>query len=287
VPVRKIIPGNFSTTGSDDIVIVTDKNFLLCKLNPLSGACPGTKPLNSELKIIARAELPSGSVYAGDFTGSNRTELLIVGPSGTWKIMVFEPLATGTGKWKTVAENNDQPVPEWNQQLFTTGITSGTFIPGQKRAQLLTVSKSKADQRISYSLLRLNQNKTSWESMFFQKGHGKTIGLDTLKPDDKFFIAKGITGSSNKIFRYNRDWRFDLKEISFNDSAFTIHSGVDFNGYDQDHNPKYYETLNLIHGTFVNPTGSSFIVIGKNAPERGYEKILPDFIQLYSIPKSK
>jgi hypothetical protein len=37
----------------------------------------------------------------------------------------------------------------------------------------------------------------------------------------------------------------------------------------------------------VNPSATSFVVIGKNARERGYEKILPDFIRLYSVPKSK
>ncbi len=287
VPVRKIIPGNFSATGSDDIVIVTDKNFLLCTFNPVKEPCSGNGTASSEMKIIARADLPSGSVYAGDFTGSNKTELLIVGPSGSWKIMVFEPSGKEPGNWKTIAENNDRPVPEWNQQLFTTGINSGAFIPGQKRDQLLTVSRSKANQSCSYSLLRFDQNKASWEPIFFQKGQGKTIGLDTLKPEDKFFMAKGSTGSSHKIFRYNRDWRFDLKEISFNDTSFAILSGVDFHGYDRDQNPKYYEMLALIPGYFVNPSATSFVVIGKNARERGYEKILPDFIRLYSVPKSK
>jgi hypothetical protein len=85
-----------------------------------------------------------------------------------------------------------------------------------------------------------------------------------------------------KIFRYNRDWRFDLKEISFSDSAFRIHSRVDFQGYDRDCNPKYYESLMLVPGHFLGPSVISFLAVGHVAKERNYQAVLPDFVGLFS-----
>ena len=92
--------------------------------------------------------------------------------------------------------------------------------------------------------------------------------------------------------RYNRDWRYDLKEIAFSDSAYHILNNIDFTGYSADHNPKYYEVLKLIPGRF---TGNqvSFIVIGRNCKNKDYNgkecseyedlPELPDFISVYSF----
>jgi hypothetical protein len=222
-------------------------------------------------------------VFAGDFSGNKQTQLLLVSPSGAWKLMNYERQPSGTTGWKMVAEAQVPPVNEWNQDDFFTTITSGMFLRWQKRDVLLTVARSKSDQRYSYTIHRFNPGKLIWESTYPHSIYGEISGIDTLKPLDRFFVAG--TRNSPKIFRYNRDWRFDLKEISFNDSSFSIHSCVDFQRFDLDHNPKYYESLRLVPGCFQDPAQFSWMVIGKNAPGQGNEKILPDFIHLYATSK--
>ncbi len=285
--VKQVIKGRFLGTESDQIVLVTDKSLLLCSLNLLKNPCAAAETPTATMKILSSADQPDGVVYAGDFSGDNRSELLIVNNSGSWKLNIFEPVPNSMGKWKTLAGNGSTPVEEWNQQKFATGISIGSFIPGIKGDQILTATKSKADKICSYTIFRFNRNSAEWESVFLKNGGGKTIGLDTLKPDDKFFCLPTGQGNSSKVFRYNRDWRFDLKEICFNDSTFTILSNVDFQGYDLDQNPKYYESLQLIPGSFKSREEASFLIIGKNRAERHYEKIIPDFIHHYSVSTVK
>jgi hypothetical protein len=161
----------------------------------------------------------------------------------------------------------------------------GRFIAGPAGDQVLTVTRHKSDGTVAWTLRKLNVSGMKWDPLFSEKQNhaGKTIGLDTLKPTDLFFTLIAGDGNESRVFRYNRDWRFDLKEIRFNDSTFAILSAVDFRGFTGDQNPKYYESLKLVPGYFRGPSSGSFLTIGSVAKERHYESILPDFVHLYSI----
>ena len=226
----------------------------------------------------------SGKIYTGDFSASGKSQLLIVESAGTWKVNVFEP--AGSGKWTTIAGTGKPPVPEWNSAQFTTGISVGSFLP-DKGDQLLSVSRSKTGNRLSYTIYRLNKASLTFESFYRKNNAGKTVGIDTLKPEDQFMALKAVGGSLPAILRYNRDWRFDLKEIRFNDSTFSIISNIDFQGFEQNHNPKYYESLRLVPGISAGQSGPALLLIGKNAADRHYEKTLPDFIHVYHCTSEK
>jgi hypothetical protein len=87
------------------------------------------------------------------------------------------------------------------------------------------------------------------------------------------------------VFRYNRDWRYDLKEIRFNDSTFQVIANIDFTGYEKDFNPKYYEVLRLVPAMLVNPGMASFLVIGKNCKKKDpNEKECKEFTDLPALP---
>jgi len=87
------------------------------------------------------------------------------------------------------------------------------------------------------------------------------------------------------VFRYNRDWRYDLKEIRFNDSAFQVIANMDFNGYEKDFNPKYYEILRLVPAMLVNPGLNSLLVIGKNCKSMDpKQKECKEFLDLPALP---
>ena len=98
-----------------------------------------------------------------------------------------------------------------------------------------------------------------------------------------------------KVFRYNRDWRYDLKEIRFNDSTFQVIANMDFSGYEKDYNPKYYEILRLVPAMLVSPGLTSFLVIGKNCKNKDPKEkecrefinlpVLPEIIQVFSLQK--
>jgi hypothetical protein len=121
--------------------------------------------------------------------------------------------------------------------------------------------------------------------------------LDTLHPDDEFFTGPFDNSGRSKVLRYSRNWRFDLKEIIFNDTTFHVMANMDFKGYEKDFNPKYYDVLRIIPGVFLKPGEESFMVIGRNCKTRDtltnecseFQNLpfLPNTLQFYSFQTSK
>ena len=288
-PVKKMVKGRFLGTQAEQIILSGDKGWLLCAVEPVNNPCNSSGTVLTNLKILWKSETPLPSIYPGDFDGDHRSEILVIAENGLWKLMTFEIKGNSGGSWKVIAEDDRNPVNEWNSNKLEMGISVGRFLQSHANDQVLTVSRNKSDGKATWSLRKLNTSQMKWDPLFSEKHNylGKTIGLDTLKPTDFFFSINAGDGNPYKVFRYNRDWRFDLKEIRFNDSSFSILSAVDFQGFSGDQNPKYYESLRLIPGYFTGPSSCSFLTIGSVDKERHYESILPDFVHLYSVSPKK
>lgn len=261
----------------------------MAALDPVTNPCSPSGTLQMNLKILWKSEVPATSIYTGDFTGDHRSEILMISDNGSWKVMSFEQSGNTLGNWKVMAEDDHDPVKGWNRSNQEITISTGKFLQHTANDQVLTVMKGKGDAKCTWSISKLNISRMKWDPVFPEKQNycGKTIGLDTLKPSDILFAGNTGEGNELRFFRYNRDWRFDLKEICFNDTSFTILSSFDFHGFTLDRNPKYYESLRLIPGHFLNASDISFLTIGHIAKERHYETILPNFIDLYAIPLKK
>jgi hypothetical protein len=283
-----LMKGKFLPGKADQLLVITEKGRVLCSFTAAERPCGKVAQVTTEIKVLWRSEATAGEFIAGDFNGDGHSELLEVAGDGTWKVMAFEPDAGSGASWRVLGRNPGEPVNEWNSNRFETRITAGRFLPNKPGDVLLTVSRDKQEGRMSWSLQRLNMPGMRWEPWFGtgQGYNGKTIGLDTLKPADMFFAAPA-GGGRMATFRYNRDWRYDLKQIRFNDTTFAILSRVDFHGYEKDQNPKYYESLKLIPGYFTGPATLSMVVAGQVNPSSKFQSVLPAFVHLYSIPGNK
>ncbi len=282
--ITRIIKGKFLAGEVDQVIIAGEKGYLLGTIDQAGDPCKETKTNRPALRILSKSDSPMQLLAAGDFKGDRIDELLTVRDNGTWRLFRFQAAANG-GDWKIVAED-DQPVKEWVKGTYETGFSAGKFRPGSAD-QLLAISREKSGKS-SWTLLRLNNGKLRWEPLYPARGGtkgselytGHTVGLDTLKPADLFFPA----GNASSFIRYNRDWRFDLKDIRFNDSTFQVLQNIDFRGYQASHNPKYYESLLLVPGNFAGAAG--FFVSGRIARERNDGSILPDFNDIYAFPQT-
>lgn len=287
-PVKKIVKGKFLSARGEQLIVMGEKGWLLCSLDPPENLCSNAGGGQGALRIIWKSGEHAGSVFAGDLTGDRRSEILVVSDDGSWTVKSFDSGLKSGGVWKDVADGHEKPVDEWVRGDGDMSISSGRFVPGVANDVILTVKRNKRDGKCTYSLRRLNAPGKNWEPLFKgrQDNHGRTVGLDTLKPEDIFFT---LTGAGNKItvFRYNRDWRYDLKEIRFNDTTFAIVSGIDFTGFELDRNPKYYESLKLVPGCFLKASSHSILAIGHINESRHYKSILPDFVHLYTLPETK
>jgi len=287
--INKIFSGKFLSTGGDQVVICGSKGWMLAALEPVANACSAAAPLHAGLKIIWKSTTPAAVLCAGNFSGGQRSEILSVSDDGLWQLMSFDQPGSGGGAWRVVAEDRQSPVKEWVVKNRVVNLSAGRFLSHSATDQVLTVSHAAGEAKSGFTIRRFSTSRMKWEAVYPEKHDfcGKTIGLDTLKTSDIFFAISSGDGGDGGVLRYNRDWRFDLKEISFNDSTFAIRNSLDFHGYTLDHNPKYYESLILIPGHFLSGSGTSFVAVGHMTKGEHYDATLPDFTDLYSFTTKK
>ena len=287
----KVIQGKFTGAVPEELLIIKDKELLIGSFDKIKIHCSSNTDDQTPFKTIIRVkekDLPALNTASGnrcfsaDVDGDKQSELLIINDNGSWDL--FKYSSSTIPLFKSIASGKENSIPEWNLKDFTCTINTGRFLSAIPNDLILTTSRNKETKMNGFSLLKFTAGLKQFGALFPEKYHfpGKTIGLDTLKTGDQFFSGLFDNTGRNRIFRYNRDWRYDLKEIRFNDSTFQILSNIDFNGFEKDHNPKYYEELRIVKGCFLQPEISAFLVIAQN-----HKKLasLPNSIQFYSYPK--
>ena len=113
------------------------------------------------------------------------------------------------------------------------------------------------------------------------------------KSTDVIFIGDYSGNKKQEILEFNSDWRFDLKLIELNKTEYTTLGAIDFNGYANDYNPKYYEFTKILSGNFVTTNKTSIIIISCNCADANFNgkhcnqlennPALPNSVSLYSI----
>jgi hypothetical protein len=265
------------------LVAAGEKGWIAAELKKPDKPCKeGVQP-QTTLTVVHQSAVQPANLVCGNFTGDARQEILVVSTDGSWDLLLPEPAPGRPLQFKSLRAETKEPLQMWNQKDHRVGLTAGRFLPGLPHDVVLTVAQEGNGGGCFYALFSWQASSNAWMPVYPEKQQhrGLTIGLDTLKPDDRYFVMN--TGKGTRVFRYNRDWRFDLKEIRFSDSAFTILTSVDFRGYGMNRNPKYYEQLLLVPGMFRNPAGMQFLVTGSVAHERKYEAVLPEFVDMYSL----
>lgn len=265
----QILAGCFSGAGTRQIVFSGPKGVLIGEFEKVRDACSGSARASFKalLKIPFDPFAPGNThLVAADLDGNNISEILAVSEKGSWKVFRFEKGKTSS---LLLLASGEDPLKLWNGLKTEVGITPGRFLQKYPQEQLLTVSMGKSKHGYSWSILRYDATNRSFISCFneIQNHLGKTIGPDTLKPSDEFLTGTFDKSGKVKVFRYNRDWRYDLKEIRFSDTTFQVIANIDFAGYEKDYNPKYHEILRLVP-ILVTPGLTSLLVIGKNCKTR-------------------
>ena len=270
VPLR----GSFTSPNKDEILFVGEKTLILAGFGQPGGPC---KMAGTELKVLWRSDPASingvavrtpGSLVPCDVNADRITELLMIAGQGSWQLFRF-----ASDTWVSLVSGTENKLGEWDDKYVDYTVTAGHFLPGGSQDQLLTVFTEKSKKRFSYSLVKYLPGERKFvKALPAREGNiGLTVGHDTLKPGDQFFFGSFNPGENPGFLRYNRDWRFDLKAMQFNDSAFVIKGDIDFTGYEKDYNPKFYEALKLVPGKLISPTVTSILVIARNCKDPDYK----------------
>ena len=289
-----ILTANFTGQPVSEVLLIGKEKTIIGRFDHLKDACTSSSNLKTTFKIVSdpsstflcRLFTEEATWITGDFNGDNRSEILVLPGDGSWKLFGFSGTGADQGSWQQVAESKNTGIACWDKRSFKFSVNCGKFLPGTNADVMLTAGIK--NNIPDYSIYRFDQSLKQFVPCFktTKDNWGRTTGLDTIKPDNRFFTGKFLGGPGIEVLRYNREWRYDLKQIRFGDSTFRILANVEFKGYDGDHNPKYYEMLRILPGNFIDSKKTTLMIIGRNK-SKSVVRILPDVLQVYSIQHSR
>ena len=131
------------------------------------------------------------------------------------------------------------------------------------------------------------------DSLKHKIGNTNLNNKSEFKSTDIIYDGNYYGDGKNEFLKLNTDWRFDLKLLEKDKDGYSILGNVDFKGYPNDNNPKYYEFVKIVAGKFIDSKKTSLIVMMRNCADDNFKGIhcnqfenlpsMPNSTQLYSL----
>jgi hypothetical protein len=195
--------------------------------------------------VLNGYKLPSPAAFKtfciANVTGDPASELLCFESSGTWKLYGWQKntcleIAAGPTLFKGAEE------------------LSLTAVRNEKngRDRIFAIAEDPINRSVRYSLFRYDEVKKSLlPDLKKNQGFGCMPGTDSLHTTDTYYAVDLIAGDGPELLRRRESWRYDLKLLSLNDSAYTVIGSIEYPPALLDENPKYYEYLRIVPGCFT------------------------------------
>lgn len=265
---------------------IKDKNNLdelLCIKNnkaELIGFNTEKKQFMSVWKSSSESDLTSAEIgnssnyiFTADFNGDDKTDLLTINKAtGEAKLYNFE-----TNKF--ILKNTLKGIDKKHLKYLNNMNVVSNFNINKLPALVYFTEKSMVSLQLKADKLEENQTGLVGDFIIF-------------KTADKLFPLVS-SSQKNILLRLNTEWRFDLQLIEKNSSEINIKNVVDFKGYANDYNPKYYEYTKIVTGRFMDKNNSSVLVVSCNCRDDKFDgvlcneienlKELPNSINIYSL----
>lgn len=234
---------------------------------------------------------PCDEFLVGDFiSDKNKLEEIICIKKQAQGLFYYTP---DKKQFERIWENTNPADSIWNKNNTYYAVDYNN----DGKQEVLLVNKGNGD----WGIIEFNGQK--WQIIkggtqenLNKKWIEKTAAPSAPVINSSDLLFAGNYCSTNKQWlKLNQDWKFDLKLLEQDKNDFTILGNIDFKGYPADHNPKYYELVEIISGKFMNKNRTSLLVLMANCKDASFIGItctelenlsfLPNSTQLYSIPE--
>ncbi|GEM_PF-4285746 len=240
-----LIPCDINTDGTDEILAFDNNNKkLICY--SMTGNVKSLKAQKNYgidySKIGGFEDVRLGCKVLGT---DGKQACMIISNSGKAGILyttsgstVFEPMAGDFGNITRVFSGdliNDKPGPE-------------------------IVLLGGAENSCSYSIYHAEGKWPHFKIASLVTGRNGKAGYDGLSNTSEYFIGNFKSGTPANLLMLDRAWRFDLKLIELNKDHYEIIRNVDFSGFTDYNNPKYYPATAIACGNFAGDPHSEVMV---------------------------
>lgn len=260
--------------GLDELLCVGNSGASLFGFDPQKKLFKKLSQFDSKDIVVKELCSSENKLFVADFDKDSKSEILVINRM-TGVVKCYSLL---NGRFESLGQY--QPVGrDILNELDRISITSAFSESGVPLFVWFDKEKIKTG--------KLLNNKFEFKDILISSPENQIFSVN-----DKV-ISFSNTTNGNVILKYNTDWRFDLKMINVLKNDYLITGMVDFRGYKNDQNPKFYELTKLVSGKFLRGDKTSVIVISCNCKDVDFDgrsckqletiKGLPNTIALYEL----
>lgn len=228
---QKIVSGDFDGDRLLEFVIVES-------LAHRASLIEGRRDGKGESLVCSTVDWPVfpalQQILALDADGDRKDELIRINTRGEWQLS-----GLSKGSWVQLASSS-KAINAWKAGRMPVSMTVHPGYGSPQGPFILSVSNTDGRGTASYACLRYDRKKSDFGPVF-KNGQetGKETGSDRPAMNDLLIPVNWNAGNCLQFLRIRDDWRFDVKLLSLNDTAYSVDRTIDFTGYPEDNNPKY------------------------------------------------
>lgn len=270
--------GNFigAINSADELLCVSDKSIAMYSYDKNKNMFDVVfnRILSNDDKQIFNSEY---KYFAADFTADGKTDLLMIN-----KISGAISFCNYNNEKFLITPTSYLLSKKYLDAVDKMSVTNCFTV---ENTPSLTYINDEKIYLCNFKNNKLNYNETAIPLP------DKTVFHD----NDILLTPLGGGGSEKQLFTYNTDWRFDLKRVKVDGNNFVITHTVDFKGYKNDYNPKYYEFTKIICGNFTDRVTPLLLVVSCNCKDDDFDgkhcthiqniSDLPNAVTVYELNK--
>jgi len=115
----------------------------------------------------------------------------------------------------------------------------------------------------AYKLFEFSTNAKLWQLSTLHSNKSSQ-GVDKIKFNDTYHLCNFDLNSNIELLKFSKSPKFDFKVLGINKMSYEILYDIDFVGYSENQNPKYYEVNKIICGDFVGDAKTEVIIFQDN-----------------------
>jgi hypothetical protein len=295
----KVLVGSFSTNTNYEqlLTVKSDASYLLSFENlnlkaekvSFSPAIPQNTtlfadeskvyvfdPATSSIKIysyhnsgefVSSYDVPVSKVNSiENIVNVNGKDFSVIEDSGSITTFTLE-----NGKYKQSASS--KPISPDNNNLKTF---KASFFEKNK-TDLLCIYLE--DTKCKYVFLEYNPDSKNWK--FSGRHSNKSLqSFDQLDFMSDYFVVDYNKDGVAELMQFSRSKRFSLRLVSFDLMTYKIMYNIDFKGFNEKQNPKYYEVTRIVSANLVGDKCSEVVIFQDNINKVNW---LPQKTEMYSF----
>jgi len=127
------------------------------------------------------------------------------------------------------------------------------------------------NEKVKYEFFSYCSENNEWQD---SKNHANLSPqyLDELDLDSEYFLVDYNNDGIFELLKYDRKTKFNLKLLNFDFRSYKILYNIDFKGFENNQNPKYYEKTKILTGKFINDKNCGIIIFQDNINEVNWLK---------------